>query len=176
MGNTIFRWAPHYEGKKFYHGYTTISDIKKITTTSLYPRHYKVDWTVQRTYLIEDKIVKLVDEIKNVYYPEIYSNKKGHIATLVDNFKEGDLVMYVGYDLSHYEAHKTISRVVKIYGKKQRNSSGLYYTVEVENLYDNEIQYILHKDELLGLVEVEPDYFKNWLKPGNHIDIKHSFK
>lgn len=175
IDDVVFRFAPHYTGKKFYHGYTLLSNTRKITAASLYPQDYKIDDWTGSTYILEKGIDVIVAEFSNFYYPEIYSNKKGHVATFVDEFKEGDLVLWNASKLSHYEGYNSINRVKKIYKTRQKTKDNFNYKIELEHVYDGGVEYVLHAEELIGITEVVSGFFSNWLKH-NSFDFKHTFK
>ena len=175
IDDTLFRFAPHYEGNKFYHGYTVIKDIKNITTSSLYPKDYRIDYSGKCT-IVENVINAIVYEFNNLHLPEIYSNRRGHVGTFTEDFSEGDLVLWKTESLTHYEACYRINRIRKIHKTRQKTENGIYYKIELQHVVDDGVEYVLHRDELVGITEVSPGFFGDWVSKHNSIDLKHTYK
>ena len=174
--DTVFRYAPHYKENKFYHGYTVLSDVRNITSVSLYPRDYKIiDWG-GKCSIVDSSIIAVAYQFKNLYFPELYSSMVGQVATFVDEIVEGGLVLWKGEQISHFNSVCLINRVKKIHKTTQKTKNGFKYNIVLQHVHDDGLEYVLHKNELQGMVEKEAGYFKKWLSNTNYIDNKHTFR
>ena len=174
--DTIFRFAPHYKGNKFFHGYTVISDVRNITSVSLYPRDYKIiDWG-GKCSIVDPSITAVVYQFKNLYFPELYSSKTGQVATFVDEIVEGGLVLWKGENVSHFNSVCLVNVVKKIYKSTQKTKDNIKYNILLQHVHDDGLEYVLSKNELKGITEIKPGFFKNWLSKTRYIDSKHSFR